>query len=144
MLAQHSLHHVGLHWPSLSLAHPEAWAYAVLTQGHRAWCAMRGHDLLLHFEPRRVSLTCAGCGWESPGWTLEPRKSPRLTDHPTLPETAALRLSFHGNWRVQGFTAAGYERRFAEDDGRYARLLRVLAAPLTGTSPHPPVAATGR
>ena len=75
MLAQHSLHLVGLHWPAVSLAHPEAWAYALLTRVHRGWCAMRGHEFLLHFAPRRVSLTCADCGWESPGWTLEPRKS---------------------------------------------------------------------
>ncbi len=53
-------------------------------------------------------------------------------------------ISFDGNWRVQGLTAAGFDARFAEDDGRYARLLQVLAVALTGTSPHPPVSATGR
>jgi hypothetical protein len=53
-------------------------------------------------------------------------------------------VSFDGNWRAQGVTAAGYDGRFAEDDGAYARLLQVLAASLTGTSPHPPAAATGR
>lgn len=75
MLAEHSLHHVGLHCPPFSLAHPQALACAILTKVHRAWCALRGHDLLLHFGPRRVSLTCADCGWESPGWRLDP---PRL------------------------------------------------------------------
>lgn len=36
-------------------------------------CALHGHDLLLHFEHDRLSLRCATCGWESPGWTIEGR-----------------------------------------------------------------------
>ena len=71
MVGQHSLHHVGLHWPAFSLAHHRGWTYAVLTQVHRGWCAIRGHELLLRFEPRRISLSCAECGWESPGWSLD-------------------------------------------------------------------------
>jgi hypothetical protein len=74
MLAHYWLHHVGLHPPSFSLAHAEAWACEVLAQVHRGWCAVRGHDLVLHFEPRRLSLTCADCGWESAGWILDPAK----------------------------------------------------------------------
>jgi hypothetical protein len=74
MFAQQSLHHVGLHRPSFGLAHPDAWACGLMTQVHRGWCAIRGHDLLLHFEPRRLSLTCADCGWESSGWILDPPK----------------------------------------------------------------------
>jgi hypothetical protein len=32
-------------------------------------CALRGHDLLLHFERgRRVCLRCAKCGHETFGW----------------------------------------------------------------------------
>lgn len=32
-------------------------------------CALRGHDLMLHFENgRRVCLRCATCGHETPGW----------------------------------------------------------------------------
>jgi hypothetical protein len=75
MLAEHSLHHVGLRRPSFSLAHAEAWTWLVLAQVHRRWCAMRGHELFRRFEPRRLTVTCADCGWESPGWILD---SPKL------------------------------------------------------------------
>lgn len=36
---------------------------------HRAFCVLRGHDLMFHFERgRRVCLRCADCGHETPGW----------------------------------------------------------------------------
>jgi hypothetical protein len=32
-------------------------------------CAMRGHDLMLHFDRgHRICLRCATCGHETPGW----------------------------------------------------------------------------
>ena len=35
-----------------------------------AFCALHGHDLLLHFERgRRVCLRCVNCGHETPGWS---------------------------------------------------------------------------
>ncbi|MBI4262795.1 MAG: hypothetical protein HY657_00315 [Acidobacteria bacterium] len=37
-------------------------------------CSLHGHDLLLHFEHDRLSLRCAACAWESPGWTIEGRQ----------------------------------------------------------------------
>ena len=33
-------------------------------------CGMGGHDTLLHFEDERISLRCASCGHETPGWQL--------------------------------------------------------------------------
>jgi hypothetical protein len=33
-------------------------------------CGMSGHDTLLHFEEERMSLRCASCGHETPGWEL--------------------------------------------------------------------------
>jgi hypothetical protein len=33
-------------------------------------CGCRGHELLMHFEPRRLSLRCASCGYESHGWEI--------------------------------------------------------------------------
>ena len=33
-------------------------------------CNLHGHDMLLHFGARRVSLVCTTCGFESPGWTV--------------------------------------------------------------------------
>lgn len=75
MLAGHLLHHVGLHRPSFGFAHPGEWTHWILGHVHRRLCAMRGHDLFLRFEPRRLALRCIDCGWESPGWTIEKRPS---------------------------------------------------------------------
>jgi len=33
-------------------------------------CGLHGHDALLHFEHERLSLRCASCGHETPGWEL--------------------------------------------------------------------------
>jgi hypothetical protein len=35
-------------------------------------CGLHGHDELLHFEPRRLSMRCTACGHETPGWDLKP------------------------------------------------------------------------
>ena len=36
----------------------------------QAYCSLHGHDRLMHFEKERVSLRCASCGHETPGWEL--------------------------------------------------------------------------
>jgi hypothetical protein len=33
-------------------------------------CGLGGHDMLLQFEPGRLSLRCANCGQQTPGWGL--------------------------------------------------------------------------
>jgi hypothetical protein len=33
-------------------------------------CGLHGHDSLLHFDNGRISLMCASCGHESPGWDV--------------------------------------------------------------------------
>lgn len=33
-------------------------------------CGLHGHDALLHFERDRISLQCASCGYETPGWDV--------------------------------------------------------------------------
>lgn len=41
-------------------------------------CGITGHNVLLRYSPTRLSLQCASCGYESPGWEIEPgRKPPR-------------------------------------------------------------------
>ncbi len=44
-------------------------------------CGLRSHDALLHFEEGRLSLVCASCGHETPGWDLKrgPTRSERAT-----------------------------------------------------------------
>jgi hypothetical protein len=34
-------------------------------------CGLHGHDALLHFEQGRMSLQCASCGYETPGWDVK-------------------------------------------------------------------------
>ena len=51
----------------------------VLDRMHQMFCALRGHDNYLQFEQNRLSLKCASCGHESPGWALtEARPTVRL------------------------------------------------------------------
>ena len=33
-------------------------------------CGLTGHDTLLNFEQERMSLRCASCGHDTPGWDL--------------------------------------------------------------------------
>jgi len=35
------------------------------------FCAVRGHDSVLHFEENRVRLRCTSCGYDSPGWDVK-------------------------------------------------------------------------
>jgi hypothetical protein len=35
------------------------------------FCALQGHDNLLHFSESRMFLKCASCGRETPGWELD-------------------------------------------------------------------------
>lgn len=62
----------------LSKLLPEPWSHPASNPPHppprphrvrEMLCALRGHDLMLHFENgRRVYLRCATCGHETPGW----------------------------------------------------------------------------
>ena len=45
-------------------------AAAVSQRVARMWCATHGHMTLLHFEPNKLSLQCALCGYESEGWEV--------------------------------------------------------------------------
>jgi hypothetical protein len=48
----------------------------------RVWCGMHGHLILLHFEPNKLSLQCALCGYESEGWEVgRPMTSRRQADN---------------------------------------------------------------
>lgn len=45
-------------------------AHAAAAWLHRFSCGLGGHDMLLQFEPGRLSLRCANCGQETPGWAI--------------------------------------------------------------------------
>jgi hypothetical protein len=70
MFAERFLHDVGLHGSSFPLTQVGERMRQVLVRIRQGGCAIRGHDLRLHREPRRLSLRCADCGWQSSGWSL--------------------------------------------------------------------------
>ena|SRR5256885_14769753 len=59
----------------------------VLTWLRQLYCALHGHDRLLHFERDRLSLRCASCGHDSPGWEINetPRTAVRVRSETRRP-----------------------------------------------------------
>lgn len=45
-------------------------AFLMLGRTQQRICASQGHNLLLRFETNRLSLRCATCGWDTPGWSV--------------------------------------------------------------------------
>jgi hypothetical protein len=41
-------------------------------------CGLTGHDELLRFEPKRLSLQCTRCGHQTPGWEIRSSHPRRL------------------------------------------------------------------
>jgi hypothetical protein len=56
---------------------------ALVRQLSRAWCAMHGHVIMLHFEPHKLSLQCSLCGYETEGWEVgRPMTARRQANNP--------------------------------------------------------------
>jgi len=36
----------------------------------RFWCGLHGHQIMLHFEPNKLSLECSLCGYATEGWEV--------------------------------------------------------------------------
>jgi hypothetical protein len=53
---------------ALGVLNEASWTVAAWVR--QAGCALTGHDMIRHFEPRRVSLQCMHCGVETAGWNL--------------------------------------------------------------------------
>jgi hypothetical protein len=46
-----------------------------------AVCGLRGHDMVLDFEPERLSLRCLACGARTQGWTIDVKPAYRPRRH---------------------------------------------------------------
>ena len=46
-------------------------AQLLVSRGRQVFCGLHGHDMMLHFEPNRLSLRCLACGAKTPGWRLD-------------------------------------------------------------------------
>jgi hypothetical protein len=44
-------------------------------------CGITGHNVLLRYQPTRLSLQCTSCGYESPGWEVGPARTRRFRIH---------------------------------------------------------------
>jgi hypothetical protein len=56
---------------------------SVLHQFARLCCGAHGHQILLHFEPNKLSLQCALCGYETEGWEVgRPMTARRPANNP--------------------------------------------------------------
>lgn len=64
----------------------------------RFLCGLQGHDALLHFDKGRLSLVCASCGHETPGWDLT--GASRRGCDATAPSRRVVRLPVLGERRV--------------------------------------------
>lgn len=42
----------------------------VIARLGQAFCGLRGHDAILHYEANRVMMRCTSCGHDSPGWEV--------------------------------------------------------------------------
>jgi hypothetical protein len=55
----------------------------MLSRLSRFWCGLHGHLILMHYEPNRLSLECAHCGYKSEGWEVgRPMTARRQANNP--------------------------------------------------------------
>jgi len=68
-----------------------AWFATARRQLEQQVCGLRGHAIFKRFEPRKLSLHCERCGYQTPGWeiggTLRPEE--RLHASGTVEQAAA-------------------------------------------------------
>jgi hypothetical protein len=52
--------------------HKEAstWSSTLLQEMGRLFCGVKGHTLVVCFEPEKMCLECVACGYRSPGWDV--------------------------------------------------------------------------
>jgi hypothetical protein len=56
---------------------------AFVRQVSRFVCGLQGHQIMLHFEPNKLSLQCGLCGYESEGWEVgRPMTARRQANNP--------------------------------------------------------------
>ena len=74
MLAVRLRHGIAWHRPAFDAARIEALAARLVVQARQIVCGIRGHDVVLGFEPHHLSLRCMNCGWKSEGWRIDRRR----------------------------------------------------------------------
>ena len=75
MLAVRLRHGIEWHAPVLDAARMMAVAGALCVHARQIVCGIRGHDVVLGFEPYHIVLKCLNCDWRSAGWWIDPRRA---------------------------------------------------------------------
>lgn len=66
-------------------------------------CRTRRHGLRINLRARQVTLRCATCGYESPGWQLGPdRPTPRFAGEPDRHTTRLQATNRPDRWLYRG------------------------------------------
>ena len=52
---------------------PDGTVSRMVARLNQTLCGLGGHDALMHIEGTRVTMRCASCGHESPGWDVAGR-----------------------------------------------------------------------
>jgi hypothetical protein len=57
--------------------------FVLAQQIARRWCGFQGHQIMLHFEPNKLSLQCSLCGYATDGWEVgRPMTARRQANNP--------------------------------------------------------------
>jgi hypothetical protein len=77
------LHSAGLTADQLNELFSRWWTWC-----RKSICGPRGHDFVVHLEGHRMSLRCAHCLRQTPGWLSNPSPSARATQDGRRPHSA--------------------------------------------------------
>ena len=80
-----------------ALSEPDGLLSRAALQLRQFVCGLHGHDALMHFEQGRISLLCASCGHETPGWEI---KQAHATGAKSEPSRRVLRMPLMHERRV--------------------------------------------
>ena len=76
-----------------------ALAEMVITRVRQACCGvLRGHEMITHREPERLSLRCLHCGLNTPGWSIGDEGRYRRTAAPVVPIEERIRTWRTDRW----------------------------------------------
>ncbi len=67
-------------------------------QVRQVLCGLHGHDSLMHFEKKRLSLVCTSCGHQSPGWDVQ--SAPVAQSQTVAPKRRVIRMPILGERRI--------------------------------------------
>ena len=81
-------------------AQPDGLLDRAALQVRRFVCGLHGHDALLHFSEGHISLLCASCGHESPGWDIAGGRGRTARTQPTAQRRPIVHLPLLGQRRV--------------------------------------------